>query len=222
MGIKLKITDGPNLAFSVPSIKLSAGAGTGTIGGAGPAGAGLPAGGAVGDYVIKDSATDYDFIILKNKLSFITAPTVDDDDTQGYAFKSLWFHIAAEKVYQCFSAATGAAIWIDLTLGNSREGHGTITAASPATLNATSDTEHTGDFGESWTAILAGFTAARPSILFEFVVSGSGTPTITLTGATFAFATDQNLTDLGDGTYQAVFNSVDDGSNITVYVKLVS
>lgn len=104
---------------------------------------------------------------------------------------------------------------------NNRNDHETITAASPATLNATTATEHTGDFTESWTAILAGFTADNPSLLFEFVVSGGLPPTITLSGATFAFATTQNLTDLDDGTYQAVFNSVDDGTNVTVYVKLM-
>lgn len=104
---------------------------------------------------------------------------------------------------------------------SSRDDHGTITAASPATLNATTATEHTGGFAEDWTATIEGFTEARPSMLSEFVVSGGAEPTQTLSGATFAFATTQTLTDLADGTYQTVYNSVDDGVNVAVYVKLM-
>jgi len=102
---------------------------------------------------------------------------------------------------------------------NSRINHGTITAASPATLNATTATEHTGDLTESSTLTLSGFTAARPSLLFKFVVSGGGTPILTLaTGPLFEFTTTENLTDIEDGKYRAVFESTDDGVNITVSV----
>lgn len=100
-----------------------------------------------------------------------------------------------------------------------RLSHGTITVSE--TLNATIASEHTGDFTTSWTATIAGLTASRPSMLFQFVASGGGSPTITVAGATFTFATTQNFTDLADGTYQAIFSSVDDNSNVIIYVKLM-
>ncbi|MCK5133240.1 MAG: hypothetical protein KAR40_13945 [Candidatus Sabulitectum sp.] len=100
-----------------------------------------------------------------------------------------------------------------------RLNHGTITVSK--TLNATTASEQTADFSTAWTATIAGLTAARPSMLFQFVVSGGGLPTVTVAGATFTFATTQNFTGLADGTYQAIFSSVDDNSNVIIYVKLM-
>lgn len=105
---------------------------------------------------------------------------------------------------------------------SARNPHGTITGASPATLNATDFTEHTGDFDEDWTATIEGLTVPSASILFRFDVSGGAEPTITLTGATeFVFPVNQtlDLTDLADGTYRVVFDSTDDNVTVTVSVQ---
>lgn len=109
----------------------------------------------------------------------------------------------------------------ELAVSNARKDYGSITVSE--TLNGTDFTEHTATITESMNLIIAGLTSARPSILFEFVVadSGAGAPIILLTGSPiYKFMTDLNLTDLVDGTYQAVFNSLDDNVNVRVYVKL--
>lgn len=41
----------------------------------------------------------------------ITAPTVSNDNTQGYSAGSLWLDTATGVTYVCISAATGAAVW---------------------------------------------------------------------------------------------------------------
>ncbi|PCJ18274.1 MAG: hypothetical protein COA96_16775 [SAR86 cluster bacterium] len=46
-----------------------------------------------------------------------TAPTPDDDTTQGYAVGSDWFDLTADWYYHCIDATAGAALWI----GHSRE-----------------------------------------------------------------------------------------------------
>lgn len=79
----------------------------------------VPAGSSEGDGLIKGPGND--FILLKNNLTAIVAPTVDDDSNAGYAVKSLWMDITNSKVYQCSNASVGAADWIDLTGGGAVE-----------------------------------------------------------------------------------------------------
>lgn len=46
----------------------------------------------------------------KNNVS-IDAPTVDDDETQGYQINSLWFKTDTKALYICWDATEGAALW---------------------------------------------------------------------------------------------------------------
>lgn len=80
-----------------------------------PHGSGLPIGGGAGDSIIKVSTTDFDFTILKNNLGAITAPTVDNDSSEGYAVKSRWTDLAGANVYECIDATVGAAVWLNLS-----------------------------------------------------------------------------------------------------------
>lgn len=43
------------------------------------------------------------------------APTANDDTGDGYAVGSLWYDTVAQRVYWCASAATGAAVWIEIS-----------------------------------------------------------------------------------------------------------
>jgi hypothetical protein len=65
-------------------------------------------------YVAKPSSSGF-----FNNLSATTNPGVGDDTVDGYEVGSLWFNITLSKVFQCLSAATGAAVWVELTGGAS-------------------------------------------------------------------------------------------------------
>lgn len=47
----------------------------------------------------------------QNKLDATSAPTVNDDDTQGYSIGSHWVDVSADVFYICADASTGAAVW---------------------------------------------------------------------------------------------------------------
>jgi hypothetical protein len=89
--------------------------GRGPQGEQGDPGPGLPVGGDPGDGLTKNSSTDYGFAILKHNLNSNTAPTVNNDETEGYEQRSFWFDVVLNKVYQCIDPLTGNAEWADLT-----------------------------------------------------------------------------------------------------------
>ncbi|ROZ86903.1 hypothetical protein EF096_01970 [Pseudomonas neustonica] len=53
---------------------------------------------------------------VQDNLSASVPPTVDNDETEGYAPRSRWFDILARESYLCLSAATGAAVWVQTSL----------------------------------------------------------------------------------------------------------
>tara|TARA_Y100000780_G_scaffold125525_1_gene113015 strand:- start:1274 stop:2725 length:1452 start_codon:yes stop_codon:yes gene_type:complete len=53
---------------------------------------------------------------VQDNLSASVPPTVDNDETEGYAPRSRWFDIVAGESYLCLSAATGAAVWVQTSL----------------------------------------------------------------------------------------------------------
>ena len=96
----------------------------------------------------------------------------------------------------------------------SRNDHGAITGATNLDANYT---EHIGTVTASFTLTAVNFTSQRPSSAFRFVVSGGGTPTITISAdSSPSFWTDQTLTTLADGTYQLLL--LFDGTDYDAYV----
>lgn len=49
--------------------------------------------------------------ILINKIDAIVAPTVDDDEVQGFETFSMWKNSTDNAVFLCTDASTGAAVW---------------------------------------------------------------------------------------------------------------
>jgi hypothetical protein len=69
-----------------------------------------------------------------------TAPTVSNDNTQGYEPGSFWLNTTASTTYTCMSAATGAAIWVQLAISGGGIGaHYEVNAAGDITSNSHSD-----------------------------------------------------------------------------------
>ena len=56
--------------------------------------------------------------IAKSEFAAITAPTVDDDADEGYAIGSQWVDTDADEAYLCVDATVGAAVWVQITLGD--------------------------------------------------------------------------------------------------------
>ena len=59
---------------------------------------------------------------IKNKLDAVVAPAVTDDGVAGYSVGSRWLDIAHSKVYECLSASTGAAKWVEIINTSSADG----------------------------------------------------------------------------------------------------
>ena len=53
--------------------------------------------------------------IPKDKLDATTAPTVDNDTTEGYGVGSKWVDVTNDKAYICVDNTDGAAVWIEIT-----------------------------------------------------------------------------------------------------------
>lgn len=70
------------------------------------------AGTYTGDLVRTGAAT---YAVLRHNLAASIAPTVSDDDTADYAIGSRWLDTTADRAYLCLSAATGAAVWVEVT-----------------------------------------------------------------------------------------------------------
>lgn len=51
---------------------------------------------------------------VKSNLTALIAPTVADDDTQGYSVGSMWQDTVLFKIYMCSDNSTGAAVWTAL------------------------------------------------------------------------------------------------------------
>ena len=64
-------------------------------------------------YVMGDGGTT----IREVSHNFATTPTVWDDETKGFVFKSRWI-LDNGSVYTCYDATAGAAVWILQTVGN--------------------------------------------------------------------------------------------------------
>lgn len=51
-----------------------------------------------------------------NNYTATTDPTVNDDESDGYSFGSIWYNTSAQEAYMCVNPANGAAVWILTTL----------------------------------------------------------------------------------------------------------
>jgi hypothetical protein len=52
----------------------------------------------------------------KSKLDATVDPTVDNDETEGYAQDSKWFNTASGEIFMLIDATDGAAVWVKTTL----------------------------------------------------------------------------------------------------------
>ncbi len=53
--------------------------------------------------------------LAKNKFDATTAPTVNNDVTEGYSPGSQWADVTNDEFYICVDATEGAAVWVEIT-----------------------------------------------------------------------------------------------------------
>ena len=51
----------------------------------------------------------------KVKFDATSAPTVDDDTSEGYSVGSVWIDVSGDKAYVCVDETDGAAVWVETT-----------------------------------------------------------------------------------------------------------
>jgi hypothetical protein len=68
---------------------------------------------------VGEGDTRYEPAVLDNPTAIVD-PTINDDSTAGYAFKSTWFNNAGGNIWTCADASVGAAQWFDtgITVGS--------------------------------------------------------------------------------------------------------
>jgi hypothetical protein len=83
--------------------------------------------------------------------------------------------------------------------------------------------DYSSDITVDRTITLSGFTTFTQRMASRWVVSGGGTPTITLpVGWEVETDSPQTLSSMADGTYDSIFKSYDSGSTGKVVVRQVS
>src|SRR5215510_13195667 len=56
-------------------------------------------------------------VIGRNNFAGTVDPAVGNDNTQDYAVGSLWLNTSSSRAWICQSAATGAAVWLQISMG---------------------------------------------------------------------------------------------------------
>lgn len=73
--------------------------------------------------------------LILDKTDATTAPTVNDDDADGYSVGSKWVDVTNDRGYLCVDASTGAAVWKEIT--GSMSGPGSSVDSEIALFNGT-------------------------------------------------------------------------------------
>src|SRR5690606_8990410 len=53
---------------------------------------------------------------VQDNLTATADPDADDDSTEGYSARSLWFNLPSSEVFRCMDASEGAAVWVKTSL----------------------------------------------------------------------------------------------------------
>ena len=139
---------------------------------------------------------------LKYNLTATSAPTVDNDVTEGYTIGSRWIDVSADKEYVCLDSTDGAAVWAETTVEDVGEGTGGCCGGNGSTWTARSATA-----ANSWRSVTYGnglFVAVSSDGANRVMTSMDG---INWTGHSAAEANTWQHVTYGNGLFVAVSNS---------------
>lgn len=102
------------------------------------------------------------FVAPLNNYTAIVPPTVNDDETQGYSFGSMWIDIAIHVAYICINPTTGNANWQMIGSGTGFTGPTgpqgpTGTPGTATNTGATGPTGYTGAAGPTGPAAMGAY-----------------------------------------------------------------
>lgn len=108
--------------------------------------------------------TIHDHGLLKHTHNATGAPTVDDDETEGYSVGSHWEDVTNDRAYICLDATEGAAVWTETTAaGGGGANHNILSATHPDSLIASTvlgDIIH-GNETPKWARLPGNITTTR-------------------------------------------------------------
>ena len=146
---------------------------------------------------------------LLDKLDATVAPTVDNDNTEGYGVGSKWIDVTADVFYVCVDTSTGAAIWLFITTLGSHRLHSVTSGITADVGSVQGGSPITTDINEISTCATAGDSITLPTA----IAGVSLRITIINNGVEAADVFPAASDDLGAGVDTAV--SLAAGSNIT-------
>lgn len=122
-------------------------------------------------YLVADGSAGLEAIKLNRAAT--TAPAGANDNTQGYAVGSFWYDTTADRSYVCLDAATGAAVWKEVSLpGNIATFSGSPAANLLAYWTSASNMGALASGGNAGEALVSNGPGSPPS--FQPVATGTG------------------------------------------------
>lgn len=99
-----------------------------------------------------------------NNFNATAAPTVNDDNTEGYEVGSIWIDTTNDKAYILLDASTGSAVWVDIT----------EQAGNPIDLDATATIDDIVTDLDGANHLVVGMTITPASGTYRVTFSSSG------------------------------------------------
>lgn len=178
---------------------------------------------------INDRLDELDAAIKINNYAATAAPTINDDEGDGYSVGSRWFDTTSNRIWECIDPSAGAAVWhlvagfVGARVYNSAnisipDDVGNFTALTFDTEIYDTDSIHSPTVNTSrLTCQTAGYYHIEGHVTFAAAATGRRAAQITLNGLTFLST--------ADGPPDAVFGtkcnpSTDYYLNVGDYVEL--
>jgi hypothetical protein len=106
-------------------------------------------------------------LALTNNFAATTNPGVSNDSTQGYQVGSTWINTTSQTLWQCVSAAAGAAVWVEYASG------GAVVSDSSAKYNSANN-------AASFTATGAQISGGSAFVELDLTGNPAGAANVTL------------------------------------------
>lgn len=112
----------------------------------------------------------------KHNLNANSAPSVNNDNTQGYSISSLWIDTVNDKSYICVDNTTGSAVWIEMGGSGGSGSYPYSITQSPSGFSDTSNITVTYDSVNRTVTLNGSFVCLHKGIPVPILVNGYVSP----------------------------------------------